>query len=171
MPPNEANTTNAWQLGMIAIYVDDFLCSGTNDFETNFISKLQICLWLEWEAIYFSILRYKFDRKWFNIDVENLKSINYICNKTDTKDLLQSHIGKLFWIGSETRPDIAFHVWQFRNFKNSGEQDVKYTHKVMRHLKQDPAQIIYKQLGIDENLKLVAYVMDLMETYQMEEVN
>ena len=41
----------------------------------------------------------------------------------------------------------------------------------MRHLKQDPAQIIYKQLEIDENLKLVAYVMDLMETYQMEEVN
>ena len=44
MPPNEANTTNVWQLGMIAIYVDDFLCSGANDFETNFISKLQICL-------------------------------------------------------------------------------------------------------------------------------
>ena len=57
------------------------------------------------------------------------------------------------------------------NFKNSGEQDVKYTHKVIRHLKQEPAQIIYKQLGIDENLKLVAYVMDLTETYQMEEVN
>ena len=86
MPPNEANTTNVWQLkkciyglggasrkwynrvktyllsiglfmstadsvlfyyhdnnnliGTIAIHVDDFLWSGTNDFQTDFISKL-----------------------------------------------------------------------------------------------------------------------------------
>ena len=42
-------------------------------------------------------------------------------------------------------------------FKNSGELDVKYANKVTTHLKQDPVQIIYKQLKNDKNLKLVAY--------------
>ena len=38
-----------------------------------------------------------------------------------TKDLLLSHIGKLLWMTSQTRPDIAFDVCQLgTNFKNSG---------------------------------------------------
>ena len=92
------------------------------------------------------------------IYVENLKPVNHIYNKTDTKDLLQSHIEKLLWMSSQTRPGIAFDVCQLgTNFKNSREQDVKYANKVITYLKQDPAQIIYKQLGKDENLKLVVY--------------
>ena len=88
----------------------------------------------------------------------NLEPINPNHNKTDTKDLLQSEIEKLLWMSSQTRPDIAFDVCQLgTNFKSSGEQDVKYSNKVITHLKQDPAQMIYKQLGKDENLKLVVY--------------
>ena len=104
---------------------------------------------------------------------ENLKPINHIQNKTDTKDLLQSHIRKLLCMSSQTRPDIAFDVCQLgTNFKNSGEQDVKYANKVMTHLRQDPAQIMYKQLGNDENLKFkMCMLRYLMETYRMEEVN
>ena len=61
-------------------------------------------------------------------------------------------------MSSQTRPDIASDVCQLgTNFKNSGEHDVKYANKVVTHLKQDPVQIIYKQLGKDENLKLVVY--------------
>ena len=50
--------------GIIAIHVDDFLWSGTNDFETNFISKLQNTLMIgkENQSI-FSIFRHKFDGK------------------------------------------------------------------------------------------------------------
>ena len=61
-------------------------------------------------------------------------------------------------MSSQTRPEFAFDVCQLgTNFKNSGEQDVKYANKVITHLKHDPAQIIYKQLGKDENLKLVMF--------------
>ena len=61
-------------------------------------------------------------------------------------------------MSSQTRSDIAFDVCQLgTNFKNSGEQEIKYANKVITHLKQDPAKIIYKQLGKDENLKLVVY--------------
>ena len=73
-------------------------------------------------------------------------------------------------MSSQTRPEFAFDVCQLgTNFKNSGEQDVKYANKVITHLKHDPAQIIYKQLGKDEHL--LCMPMHLMETYQMEEVN
>ena len=53
-------------IDMIAMHVSDFLWSGTNDFETNFISKLQNTLMIgkENQSI-FSILRHKFDGKWF----------------------------------------------------------------------------------------------------------
>ena len=61
-------------------------------------------------------------------------------------------------MSSKTRPDIVFDVCQLgTNFKNSGEQDIKYANKAITHLKQDPAQIIHKQLSKDENLKFVVY--------------
>ena len=61
-------------------------------------------------------------------------------------------------MSSQTRPDIPLDVCQLgTNFKNSEEQDVKYANEVITHLKHDPAQIIYKQLGKDENLKLVMF--------------
>ena len=61
-------------------------------------------------------------------------------------------------MSSQTRSDIAFDVCQLgTNFKNSGEQEIKYANKVITHLKQDPAKIIHKQLGRDENLNLVVY--------------
>ena len=94
---------------------------------------------------------------------ENLKPINHIHNKTNTKDLLQSHKGKLLWMSSQTRPEIASHVCQLgTNFKNSGEQDVKYANKVITHLKQDPAQIIYKQVFYDDSsINLLQLVIKL----------
>ena len=51
-------------IDMIAMHVSDFLWSGTNDFETNFISKLQNMLMIgkENQSI-FSIFRHKFDGK------------------------------------------------------------------------------------------------------------
>ena len=62
------------------------------------------------------------------------------------------------WISSQTRPDIAFDICQLgTSFKNSGEQDIKYVNKVLTHLKQDSVQIKYKQLGKDDNLKLIIY--------------
>ena len=89
-------------IGMIAIHVDDFLWSGTNDFETNFISKLQNILMIgkENQSIfqYLGINLMENDSK-ITIDqisyTENLKPINRIHNNKDTKDLLQSHAGKL----------------------------------------------------------------------------
>ena len=62
------------------------------------------------------------------------------------------------WISSQTRPDIAFDVCQLgTSFKNSGEQDIKYVNKALTYLKQDSLQIKYKQLGKDDNLKLIIY--------------
>ena len=76
------------------------------------------------------------------------------------------------WISSQTRPDIAFDVCQLgASFKNSGEQDIKYLNKVLTHLKQYSVQIKYKQLGKDDNLKLIYMQMLLMVIYLMVEAN
>ena len=57
-------------------------------------------------------------------------------NDISSKDHLQSQIGKLLWISSQTRPDIASDVYQLgTSFKNSGEQDIKNVNKVLTHLK------------------------------------
>ena len=89
-------------IDMIAMHVSDFLWSGTNDFETNFISKLQNTLMIgkENQSIfqYLGINLMENDSK-ITIDqisyTKNLKPINRIHNNKDTKDLLQSHAGKL----------------------------------------------------------------------------
>ena len=126
-------------IDMIAMHVSDFLWSGTNDFETNFISKLQKTFMIgkENQSIfqYLGINLKENDSK-ITIDeinfTENLKPINQIDNNRDTKDIIQAHIGKLLWMSCQTRPDIAFDVCQLgTNFKNSGEQDVKYANKVI----------------------------------------
>ena len=103
-------------IGMIAIHVENFLWSGTTDFERNFTSKL---------------------RNTFAIGKENQSIFKYL---------------------GLTRPDIVFDVCQLgTSFKNSGEQDIKYINKVLTYLKQDSVQIKYKQLGKDDNLKLIIY--------------
>ena len=126
-------------IDMIAMHVSDFLWSGTNDFETNFISKLQNTFMIgkENQSIfqYLGINLKENDSK-ITIDeinfAENLKPINQIHNNKDTKDIIQAHIGKLLWMSCQTRPDIAFDVCQLgTNFKNSGEQDIKYANKVI----------------------------------------
>ena len=87
---------------------------------------------------------------------ENLKPINDI-DKTKTKELLQSQIGKLLWMSGQTRPDIAFDVCQLgTNFKNCDGQDIKYANKITTHIKQDPVQITYQHLGNDD-LKILIF--------------
>ena len=65
---------------------------------------------------------------------ENIKPINLTNNNINSKDHLQSQIGKLLWISSQTRPDIAFDVCQLGT-SFSREQDIKYVNKVLTHLK------------------------------------
>ena len=146
-------------VGMIAIHVDDFLWSGTNDFENKFISKLRnmYIVGKENQSV-FKYLGINLTEKNSGITIdqinysENIKPIVSTNSENKTKDYLQSQIGKLLWISSQTRPDIAFDVCQLgTNFKNSGEQDLKYANKVLAHLKQDPVQIEYKQLGKDDD--------------------
>ena len=76
-------------------------------------------------------------------------------NESNSKDLLQSHIGKLLWMNGQTRSDIAFDVCQLgTNFKSSDDKDIKYANKIIVHLKQEPVQIMYQNLVNECNLKL-----------------
>ena len=57
-------------------------------------------------------------------------------NESNSKDLLQSQIGKLLWMSGQIRPDITFDVCQWGiNFKYSVVKDIKYANKIIAHLK------------------------------------
>lgn len=150
--------------GFIAIFVDDFLWSGTTEFEKEYITKIRNTFIIGKES--HSIFQYlglhlnEHDSE-ITLDqinyAENLKPINDI-DKTKTKELLQSQIGKLLWMSGQTRPDIAFDVCQLgTNFKNCDGQDIKYANKITTHIKQDPVQITYQHLGNDDDLKILIF--------------
>ena len=49
-------------------------------------------------------------------------------------------------MSGQTRPDIAFDVFQLgTNFKYD-DKDTKYANQIIAHLKQEPVQIMYKNL-------------------------
>ena len=57
-------------------------------------------------------------------------------------------------MSGQTRPDIAFDVCHIGvNFKYSNDKDIRYTSKIIAHLKQDPVQVMYQNLGNECNLK------------------
>ena len=61
-------------------------------------------------------------------------------------------------MSGQTRLDIAFDVCQLDiNFKYSDDKDIKYTNKIIAHLKQEPLQIVYQTLGNECNLKLLIF--------------
>ena len=150
--------------GFIAIFVDDFLWSGTTEFEKEYITKIRNTFIIGKES--HSIFHYlglhlnEHDSE-ITLDqinyAENLKPINDI-DKTKTKELLQSQIGKLLWMSGQTRPGIAFDVCQLgTNFKNCDGQDTKYANKITTHIEPDPVQITYQHLGNDDNLKILIF--------------
>ena len=61
------------------------------------------------------------------------------------------------YYGSAFKQNLTLHLMFINQKLKSGEQDVKYDNNFITHLKQDAAQMIYKQLGRDETLKLVVY--------------
>ena len=55
----------------------------------------------------------------------------------------------------QTRPDIAFDLCQLvTNFKYPDNKDIKYDSNIIAHLKKQPVQITYQNLGNECNLKL-----------------
>ena len=152
-------------IGIIAIHVDDFLWAGTNDFEQNFISKIRktFVVGKENQSL-FKYLGIDLSENNSEISIDqinfsqNLNPINNFNSEIDRKKELQSKIGKLLWMSTQTRPDVAFDVCQLgTNFKSSGENDIKYANKVIAHLKQDPVCIKYKHLGKEEELKIIIF--------------
>ena len=95
--------------GLTAILVDDFLWSDTSDFETSYISKLQNTFTVGRENhSVFQYLGLHLNEQDSEITIDqinysdNLKSITLSNNaEINTKDLLQSQIGKLLWISGQ----------------------------------------------------------------------
>ena len=96
------NNDNVLQ-GLTAIFLDNFLWSGTNDFETSYISKLckNFVISKENRSV-FRYLGLHLEENDSGITLDqmnyskNLKPIASNCdNESNSKDLLESQLGKL----------------------------------------------------------------------------
>ena len=95
--------------GLIAIFVDDFLWSSNNDFKTGYISNVHknFVLSKEGHSVFWYLGLHPGENDFGTIldqmnYSENLKPIaSYYDNESNSKDLLQSQIGKLLWISGQ----------------------------------------------------------------------
>ena len=93
--------------------MDDFLWSGTDDFEKDYISKIRSSFIIGKEN--HSVFQYLGLHLNEHDSEITLDQINYTENlkpiinkdKGKLKEMLQSQIGKLLWMSDQTRPDIA----------------------------------------------------------------
>ena len=71
---------------------------------------------------------------------ENMKPI--ASNYDNSKDLLQSQIGKLLLMSGQTKLDITFDIYQpGTNFKYSDDKDIKYDNNIIAHLNKNYSKL------------------------------
>ena len=119
---------------IITIHVDDFLCSGNENFFKNIISRIhdEFIVGKEYNTAFRYLgLDLKEHRNCIYLDqshyIDVLKTINVKDENFSVHDTLQSAIGKLIWIGGQTRPDVSFDVCHLAsNLKQATLSDIKY---------------------------------------------
>ena len=151
--------------GIVTIHVDDFLNAGSEYFFQEIILKIRQKFTMGKEcntAFRYLGLDLKESNNGISLDqshyINLLNTVNIKDENLCIHDTLQSVIGKLIWISSQTRPDTCFDVCHLAsNLKNSTLDDIKHLNKVISHLKQSIVSLTFQNLGEVSNLKLVIY--------------
>ena len=158
-------------LGIICVHVHDFLWAGVADFENGIVDNLRMTFKIGKEETE----RFKYIGLGINqceddiiIDQESyinhLKPIDVSPDIKDSpltdkeRDLLQSKIGQLLWISSQTRPDISYSTCQLATRLKSGTvKDLLEVNKVIQQLKSYCLRLRYVKLGKDKDLKIIVF--------------
>ena len=140
-------------IGLIAVHVDDFLCTGENSFLESISTKLRKLISVgKEEQKCFRFLGLNVQSKSNKI---LLDQNHYICNISKTllsssrkndslklneneKKALQEKIGQLLWVCNQTRPDISFETSNIAsNLKNAATSYLKLCNKVSSNITDD----------------------------------
>ena len=103
--------------GLIAIHVDDFLWSGNGFFSERIIPQLSKIFTIG--KVSKNVFRYlglglRQNKEFITLDqihyINSLQLVDENCDASIISDIVQTSVGKLLSICSQTRPDICFDV-------------------------------------------------------------
>lgn len=153
--------------GIAGIHVDDIIFAGSDQFHTDVVKNLKKKFLIGAECnTAFKYLGLNLDQRKDAIYVNQLKYIDDLKfvdeklrrSKEEIKNVLQSIVGQLLWVTTNSRPDCSFAVNKLAsNIKNCDENDIKLANKVLKQLKNKAVSLKYENLAPENDLKLVVY--------------
>ena len=163
-------------IGIICLYVDDFLYCGTEEFRNNIICRIQdnFTVGSEEEGVFkyiglditsesigkeTSIDQIKYCASLQPMKLSRARINNKLSELTNSeKSEFRSVIGQLNWVATQTRPDIAFDVCELSGrVKNAKIADIMKLNKVVARVTTDCVKIKVPKFDMLENCYLDCY--------------
>ena len=170
-----------WQNGMelcglVLVYVDDMMYGGKRIFHENIMEPLQKMIMIgakhDQAFCYIGVNVVQHTDKSISLDqnhyLTNLKMIDEIqSSKKDydpskpvedgIRDKMRKTIGKLNWLTTMSRPDLAFQTCFLSTMVNSAtERDIVKLNKLVKYAVSSPLKLVFPPMSLD-NLQLHVY--------------
>ena len=159
--------------GIFIMHVDDFLFSGTTNFEENVIDKISKKYKVgKRQADNFKYVGITVSKteKGIIIDqdhyAENLEEIHIPMHRKGDKqspltkeeqECMLSVAGQLNWLATQTRPDLSFETLELNMAKKKPKiENLKKANKAIKKAKTK-SHILYSRLGSQEDLQITVY--------------
>ena len=157
---------NSQLQGILIIHVDDMLWAGTHNLAVNVIDKLRSTFKISSESrsafkyiglelshdekgLYLSQKGYVDELNEIHFDKQRKANINSNLSPEE-KHTLRSVIGKLNWLSTQTRPDLAYAVSRLgSNLKTAQVKDLLHANKIIRRCKAHDVHMHFPQLDLD----------------------
>ena len=161
-------------LGILAIHVDDFMYGGSMGFESTVIEKIKKTLRVgSHESGSFKYLglnvkqhsnEIKIDQKEYVEKIEEIEISKSRSSRkndelsTEEKTSLKKLAGKLLWVSTNTRPDIAFDVCKVSNPGKSPKVNaIIEANNTVRKLKLSTGCITFPSIGKVKDMQVLVY--------------
>jgi transposase InsO family protein len=160
-------------VGLLVCHIDDFLHSGEMEFDKvlDALRRRFIAGRLEerqFTYIGFSLEQHDdaivMDQSIYVKELEGLhlepkRAILKQDSLTNSEQtLLRSQVGRLNWAVQGTRPDLSFDMVDLSTrFKSGVVADLIHVNKIIRRVKEEPAKIVFPNLGNPTHWKVVVY--------------
>lgn len=153
--------------GILIIHVDDILWSGTEHLRMEVIEELRSTFKISSESrsafkyiglevthdekgIYLSQKEYADEVEEVEIDKHRKCNTNLPLNGEE-RDALRSLIGKLNWLSTQTRPDLAYAVSELgSSLKNATIKHLIQANRVVRRCKQHDVHMFFPKLNLND---------------------
>ncbi len=160
--------------GFFLMHVDDFIWSGTEEFEKTVIENIRSSFKVgrEGEMIFKYIgMEIKQLRRGIVLDqwsyIESMEPIPMSASRSSQKDdelnqceitQLRSLIGQLSWVGNQTRPDICFDVLELStSIKHPKVSDILKANKTVKRLKCENVPLYFPKFDCVSNMRVVLF--------------